>query len=83
MRIIVMNLRISMSGRVVVNYRAALGCGINNIVFMDLRISEDFVSGRVVVAKISDEFLDTNAFVTESFESDDRIIPKNLKLSIL
>ena len=61
MRIIVMNLRISMSGRVVVNYRAALGCGINNIVFMDLRISEDFVSGR--------EFLDTNAFVTESFES--------------
>ena len=56
-----MNLRISMSGRVVVNYRAALGCGINNIVFMDLRISEDFVSGR--------EFLDTNAFVTESFES--------------
>ena len=52
-------------------------------VIMDLRISEDDISGRAVDAESSDEFLDANSFIAESFESEDKMFPNSLKFSFL
>lgn len=38
---------------------------------MNLRISEDAMSGRAVVAESGDDFLDANAFIPQTFESDE------------
>ena len=50
---------------------------------MVLHISEDTVSGSAVVAESGDEFLDANAFITYSFENNDKMLPKSLKFSLL
>ena len=66
-----MDLCIGVSGRVVVDSRPVLGRDTNNSVFMNLRISEDDMSGRAVVAGSGDDFLDANDFIPQTFESDE------------